>query len=52
MKIKKFKNLLFFIVLTLMVSFYAPTVYSETVKDTTYIGVTSDIHHKIPNLEK
>lgn len=50
MKMKKFNKLLFFIILTLLVSSYAPTVYSETVKDTTYIGVTSDLHHKISNL--
>ncbi|KRU26760.1 calcineurin-like phosphoesterase [Clostridium sporogenes] len=53
MKMKKFKKLLSFIILTLLVSFCFPTtVYSKTVKDTRYIGATSDIHNKIPNLEK
>ncbi len=28
------------------------TVYSKTVKDTRYIGVTSDVHNNIPNLTK
>lgn len=50
---KKFNKLILFIILTLVVSFYAPTtVYSQTVEDTKYIGVTSDIHHDISNLTK
>ncbi|WP_407301417.1 metallophosphoesterase family protein [Clostridium botulinum] len=53
MKMKKFNRLLSFIILTLLVSFCFPTtVYSKTVKDTRYIGVTSDVHNNIPNLTK
>lgn len=50
MKIEKINKLVIFIILTLLVSCYETTVYSETVNDTTYIGVTSDVHHKISNL--
>lgn len=52
MRIKKFSKLLSFIItLTLMVNFYLPTtVYADTTTTTSYIGATSDIHHKIPNL--
>ncbi|MEG1313608.1 MAG: metallophosphoesterase [Bacilli bacterium] len=53
MKIRKFTKLASFIVgVTLMMSFYSPTIaYADTNSTTKYIGTTSDIHGNTSNLK-